>query len=58
MFYDYYDLFLMTGYPVTGFVVVVWILIYKLCFFTGGLGLAYKQNSIEFSIDFRVLGIF
>ena len=33
-------------------------LVYKLCLLTRGLGLVYKQNSFEFSIDLRVLGKF
>ena len=55
-FYAYHDLFVMTGYLAMGFLVVVWILIYKLRFLTRGLGPIYKRNSVEFSVDFLVLG--
>ena len=30
--------------------------VYKLCFLTGGLGSVYRWNSVNFLIDFRVLG--
>ena len=48
---------LMIGYPMTGFMDIVlnWIIN---CVFYKGLGSFYRQNSTEFSIDFRVLQYF
>ena len=45
---------LMTGYFVIGFRICIDIN-YELCFLTRGLGLVYKRNSTEFSIDFQKL---
>ena len=43
-----------TGYPMMGFVLDC----YKLFFsFSGGLGQKYRQNSVEFLVDFQELGI-
>ena len=47
--------FLMSGYLVSRF--MDW-LYYKLCFLTGGLYLVYRQNSVKFLIDFRMLEYF
>ena len=47
--------FTAAGYPLLGFVEY---LFYKLHFLGRGFSLVYRRNSVEFSVDFRVLGYF
>ena len=49
------EMIIMLGYLVEGFVID---LVYKLSFFDKGFWLIYKQNSVEFLIDFLELVYF